>query len=560
MKFVSLTLFLIASNCLAANNSSSLEPYPSLSNSLDTHSDELKFYVDFDFSKYATELERKYISIEKASQMCTCELTKLENDSTICLQNLKSLTLYCVEYVHKANLALARLLKQIRLPVIQNSAFDSWKTSGFSASQFIGVVKECVDKDWRDHGTFLAQGALEWHYNSNLYFREVRGDECTSNYHVTQYIGIDFIYRTKDKLNSSDNAQLESCIRLESPYGMCKLARKIVASNEYTWDDLNYIQHHTSSVRADIVGTNKIALMAFLFGEEIRLAWCESELMKLQGPGVARFEVESVLYNNDAKGIVKAYEHCIDKAAVDESVNKKCFDALQLLWNISLHKHQLEVLTNKFDVSTSYHHTLQHQNVVEPAVLLLNSTSYLQKFDNKEFLDKLRKHGFHSYEDALTGKRKLKQLDDELYNRLVMIEKCRDYVQHKDDIAYIRNDFGGLKEKYKEEDGSAHFRIFLFLLELDPDEGRKDQQCFFDLHSRMLVCNTLKTQELLMTISNNKQSSQLLIEFCLNLVSGIPISTCINLFHVQRKSSEYKLFLALRPSTIKAKQPLVFFQ
>ena len=143
----------------------------------------------------------------------------------------------------------------------------------------------------------------------------------------------------------------------------------------------------------------------------------------------------------------KLTTNVLARLLLDVSVNKKCSEALQYLWQISLHKHKLEVLTDRFNVSTSYQQTSQHENVVEPAFLLLNSYSYLQKYDNREFMERLQNHHFHSYEDALKGKRKLRQVDGELYNRLLMIEKCRDYVQHKDDIAYIRNDFAKLERK-----------------------------------------------------------------------------------------------------------------
>ena len=460
---LSLSVVLFASNCLAADNSSSHEPNSNPNSSLgrlpfenktDMPNDELKFYVDFDVYKYTTELESRYISIEKASQLSTCSLTKLENNSAKCLQNFMCPTIYCEEYIHKANKALAKLLKQNKQTTLQHSAFESWKNSGFAASQFIGLVNECVqkhsDKDWRHHVKFLAKKAMNWHYYTNLYYKEVKVDEHTSNYHLAQYIAINFIYRTKVRLNSSDNAELERCISIESPNGIRQLARKIVASNEYSKEDLGYILLCTSSYDAGSIYADKITLMAFLLCEEIGLAWSENDLMnsqyQLQGPGVA-FDVETALYCSDVNGIIKAYDQCISKTAADVSVNKKCSEALQYLWQISLHKHKLEVLTDRFNVSTSYQQTSQHENVVEPAFLLLNSYSYLQKYDNREFMERLQNHHFHSYEDALKGKRKLRQVDGELYNRLLMIEKCRDYVQHKDDIAYIRNDFAKLERK-----------------------------------------------------------------------------------------------------------------
>ena len=561
MEFASLTLFLIVSNCLAADNSGRREPDPNLNDSLgrlqteNNIDNELKYYIDFDVSKYATELESKYISIEKASLMSTDELTKLENDSAKCLQNFKSRNLYCEEYIHNANLAQARLLKQSRPPAVQHSAFASWKTWGFSAAKFINFISKCMQdysgNDWRKHVKYLADDAIQWHHHSSLFFKEAKGDEYTCNYHMEQRIAIDFLYRTKVRLNSSDNAELERCISSESPYSIRKLARRIVASNGYSRDDLRYIQHCTYCYDDVSNYTDKITLMANLFGEELRLAWSESDLMdpqyQLQGPGVA-FDVESALYSVDANGIVKAYEQCILKAAADVNIYRKCFNALHYLWEISLHKQKLEVLTKRFDVSTSSQHTSQHENVVVPAFLLINCNTFLRKYDNSEFMEKLNFHQFHSYEDALKGKRKLRQVDGELYNRLIMIEKCREYVQHKDDIAYIRDDFADLKKKYKGDDGSAYLLVNRILNELGKDDN--GQQCFFNLHSKRFVFNTPETQETLIRIFRNKQASQMLIEFCLNVVSGIPHSDAMHLFKVQRGTSEYKLFMALRPPSI----------
>ena len=134
-------------------------------------------------------------------------------------------------------------------------------------------------------------------------------------------------------------------------------------------------------------------------------------------------------------------------------------------------------------------------------------------------------------------------LNSELHNRLLIFEKCRVYVQNKDDIAYIRNDFAHLKRKCKEGDGLELVGIIVHEL----DEDRNNQRCFYDRDSKMLVFNTLKSQETLMRIFKNKQASRMFIEFCLNVVSGISLPKSIALFDVQANTSENKIWAALRP-------------
>ena len=371
--------------------------------------------------------------------MPTDELKKLKADSAKWASKAKSDNVKFEECIHNANLALACLLIQSRKSDEQHSAFESWKTSRFSAFQFIDLVDECVqrhseDNVWEYHVRYLVLMVLDWHHYSGLFFKEVKGDEHTCSYHFSQEIAIDFIYRTKDKLHASDSAKLDWCISLESPHCIRKLARKIVASSAYSWDVLKYFLTSTSTFHGEIISNDKIYLMACLFGEEVRLAWSKSDLTDPQYQAV--FDVDLALYSRDANGIIKAYEPYISKAAADSTLGRQWYEALRSLWDYSLHKQNLEALTNRFDVSTSHEHTFQHQNVVEPVYLFLHSQFLHHKY-NSELMEKLNDFGFHSYEEALKGKLELKRLNGDLYIRLLISEKCRDYAQHRDDLAYM---------------------------------------------------------------------------------------------------------------------------
>ena len=61
MNSVSLTFFLIVSNCLAADNSSN-SSHGNLNAENNINMDELRLYVDFDVFKYTAELESKCLA------------------------------------------------------------------------------------------------------------------------------------------------------------------------------------------------------------------------------------------------------------------------------------------------------------------------------------------------------------------------------------------------------------------------------------------------------------------------------------------------------------------
>ena len=528
MKSFSLTLLLFVCICLAADNSNNV-----LVQGKNKFGDVLKPYVDFDVSTYTTELKRKYFPIEKTQEMSTDELTKLEIDSKKWLLEAQSAKTSCEEYIHAANLALISLLLKGRQTAVQHSAFDSWKASGFSASQFFALVKECVHEhsdNWKNHIEFLALGAMEWHQNTELYYKKVKGNESSSNYHRAQHIAIDFIYHTKVKLNSLDSAKLDECISSGSPYSIRQLARRIAASNDYKWVDLKIIQFGTSSVHDDIIDNDQIFLMACLFCEEIRLFWRESNLMnpenQNQGPGIT-FDVNSALRSTGANEIVNAFEQCcIGAAAAGNRDAENCVEALQYLRNISFHKHTIDLLTSRLDLSADNQHTTQHKNVVEPALLHLNSKFFLKTAYNNEFMKKLINYNIYSYEEALAKKRDLKQKDLELYKRLLIIEKCRDYERHKDGIAFIRDDFANLNKKYNKKDDNACPLVNIIVDELLKDNN--GELCFFGSQSKKLFCNSPRSKDALMRIFNNKKASKMLLKLCLNVASGTPVSTAIS--------------------------------
>ena len=548
MKYLSLILSLIVSSCLAADKFSSTSV-----NSIKTgmESDELKLYVDYDAKKHIAELEHKYISIEKASKMSFDGLSKLERDSKEWEQKALSDGTYCELYIHRANLALAKLLKHSMLPSVQHPAINSWKEWGFTATQFIEVIKECMpnysDKDWREELKFLANNALEWHHNTELFMKEVKGDEYSSKYHISQHIAINFIYHTKVTLNSSDCAELERCISEDSLGCILNLASKVGNSKHYSMDELQYpLSYQYDGEFAD---HDKIALMAYVFNEGLRLVCSENGLydtqLQLKPLGIAS-DLKIALDSQDSNDIVKAYEQCIIKSAGDRSIQMKCFDALQYFWKLSVCKQNLEVLINKFNGTTCEQYSYLHHIVVEPAFIFLKGKFLLEKYDN-EFLEKLKEYGIRSFEDALKEKRTLQHMNRELYQRLLLVEKCQDYLQHKGNFAYIRKDYDAMSRKHKVKSDLVYGPLGEIVSCLR--ENNKDQLFFFDLSIKKLVFNSPKAREILMRIHSNNTASRILIDFFSSVVSVQSLENSIDNFEFQRQDTpEYRVLNMLHPA------------
>ena len=562
MKFLSLKLlFLILSNCLAADNSSRHLPTVKQSNSvgnnkIDADFNDFNQFVDFDFKEYIAELESKRVSIERASQMSIEELERLEHDSEKLLQKAKAENAHCESYIHGANLALAKLLRQSKPSAEQHYA-NSWKDSKFSAAKFLELIKgsmqEYSEKERREHTKSLADNAIKWHHNTHLFLKEVRGEKSTdSNYHEAQHIAIDFIYLTKVKLIPSDSAVLESCIQIKSVHGVYGIARHILATDQYSTETLQSIQSGTEYIHDDVIYADKVTQLAYAFGEELRLAWSEDEYKDAQFPlnekGIS-FDVRSYLDNKDSNGIVKAYEQCISEADEAGLNGKDCSVSLSSLWKVTFHRKNLEVLKNRYYESKNEQDTILHSCIFNPAFILINSKLYLEEFDKKRFMERLRTHDIHSYEDALKRKLELKQMDSELYKRLMLREKCLEYEQHKDDFAHIQGDFDNMRKSHEHDDRIVYHLVIKIVRELKKDP--KEQQCRFEFTSKKLVCSSPYFRSILIKIHNNKKASQILVDFCLNAVSELSLPVSITKFFEQMEvnvnTSGYKIWTALCP-------------
>ena len=536
MKYLSLALTLVSS-CLAADSSNRSK------NGL--VSDELKLYVNFDANKLIEKLEDKYLTIERASEKTSDELEKLELDSAKWEKDAILNGASCEMYIHRGNQALIRLFK-LRKPFGEmHAAYDSWMEWGFDASKFIDLIKEDKPKyseeEWKIRFKKMADDAISWHNCTEEFLKNVKGNEGGAHYRHAQRVAIEFIYRTKTTLNSSDNAELERCIKGDSVEGVRKLARDVVDFQQYTKPQLRY-SLQVSYFDAVLADLDNITLMAYVFCQEILLALSEYALFDAQlllGPlGIAfdlkaALDKKAILFDKGSSLIVETYQMCARKVEAESyvGVQEKCDDALQNLWDISIYKQNLEVLTNKFNGTTDSHYASLHNIVVQPAFIYLRCKSFRDRLNLQEFLGKLRLRGFYSLDEATKGKLKLKQLDGELYNTLLLLEKSTEYYL-SDDFKYIRDDFNNMKKKLKPDEGSEVYHLVSqIVLELEMDS--KVQQCSFNFESMTIDCHSPHSREVLMMIHKNKAASRMLINFCLSVDSRSSLPFAIANFKKQ---------------------------
>ena len=174
------------------------------------------------------------------------------------------------------------------------------------------------------------------------------------------------------------------------------------------------------------------------------------------------------------------------------------------------------------------------ENVLEPALFLLKSQLYLEKMDTPDFLDALKAKGFASYEDAVkeSGKLRLRQDDYQLYIKLLAIEKCRDYVRHSNNLAYIKNDHGEIDKLAQKDKRTAYFLLDEIVEELGRPIG--EQQCRFDMATKKLHCSTPKLKEALIDIYKNKKAAELLTQLIRNTVH---LNSLPNALHIYKAVS-----------------------
>ena len=526
MKFFALSLSLLTTTSWAANNSAGYRPQTDVE--LETLSRKLQMYVHFD-SKYFTDLETKRVSIEVASQMSIDELNKLESSSRDSVIKAKSDNALCEEFVHAANLELAKLFQLAeRLDV---PTFDAWKNSRFAGVKFMDVAREAI-KHNPEYVKLLAEYASKWHLENAHQLKRTERHSQEANSHFAHNSSINFICHGLTTLNESDSAEFDKCITNESLDGIRGLAKKITTSNQYSRDIFSEIVATTSNV-SEIAEDNKIALMADCFINEILVA-CVGENHEIIQAQLRKhritFNMKSAIDSKEPKKAYRAYQKCILKAAGSAEIKNLCVDAFFQICGISKCLKTLEDLANKFNGTAENEYSLILRDVVEPTIILINSKRVLENLDNDDLLSTHpSNHGreprIDSYEKAMKKISTLEFEKSELRNRLLLVQKSRDYLKHKKDIAYIRNTYDGVINEYRNYDRSRAFDIVRKAVqELEKDS--QIQKCCFDFDRGMLTSQNPDMLEILLEIQQNKHACSILIDFCENLsvMKSIPFA------------------------------------
>ena len=495
MKFLSLTLSLIVSNCLAADSSnrSDSSPKPS-ANAPETASNELENYIDLTTSHFV-ELWPKLLSIEEASKLSRVELDKLEKESEYWAAEASPGTSYVT-----ANASLAKLIKLGNaLPVKMQTTFNAWKDSSFSAALSLDFFTECVDYYSSRHYYCLGslEHALHWHQHVSSHLDFYGEDSNMSQHHIAQHYAIEFIYCGLKQLKKTDHVVFIRFIREGTLQDIRDLAKKVVSSGHYPDEAVDcFIKRIPDDKFND---ANRIILLGNAFRNEIFIALGKRHYVENQNDLQARdiaFNLKFVIDGKDPKSIVKAYEDCITKTK--KSI---CTEALRSMWDVIYHKQKREHLSNKISNSTNSQFTDLLKKVVDPAIILVNCKRILH---------------------------------DTSYEGTVM-EKCRDYVEHKDDFEYIRTDSEGIRNRIASLDKTEPYSLVKKIVkELKKD--LYDQKCSFDLTSKKLTCKSLKKRGQVKKLLRNEIACRILKEFFDDAISKKSLSTAISNFEAQAKN------------------------
>lgn len=559
MKFLTLTLSLLVTACLTADNSSNQSSYPNgnvnvpcpqreagkseiASQQEDEHEfRKLQNYVDFDPRKYFTDLVSKQVTIYAASQMSNTELDDLESASDASAMIAQN-HFRGEEYVQAANSYLAKLFKLGKPTNVQQSTFDAWKDLGFSDRGFIGLVKEALQHSPNgEYCKHLTNNASMMHLFTGNFLQMCDEDSQKAKYHFAQRTSINFIYHGLTKLGGSDSAEFERCITNESLDGIRALGKKIVSSKQFSRQVLKNIWNDCS-IDNDVAEGNKIALMANGFIMEVLLAGKEEDYKDIQNQLRNRgieFDVKSAVENKDPMEIVNLF----NAKAVDNDTKNLCVQAVKVIWSIKSITNDLNTLEDQmsnFKGAADNEFTFIIKEVIEPAIILINSKEVL--------LDKINAGFFLKLND-----RSSKEEAQRRESYILLIEKSHDYLTHTNDIGYIRRDFDKMANEFNNFKRIRAFNALNVVVQALKKDDFEVQKCSFDLSRRKLICNSPLMLEMLSEIQGDKFACNNLIKFCEMVRTGFALPTAIAVIeaHIEKfwntYNTNYLILSALHP-------------
>ena len=196
----------------------------------------------------------------------------------------------------------------------------------------------------------------------------------------------------------------------------------------------------------------------------------------------------------------------------------------------------LEDLANKFNGSADNECSVELRDVLEPAIILIRSERIIQDLDNDQLIIKLKDHSIELNEVTLEQRATLQRKDEDLYTRMVLVQRSRDYLKHKNDIAYIRNAYEEMITEFRNSDRFNAFNIVRKVVRELKDP--KNQKCSFDFDQGMLKLNAPDMIEALREIQQDKHACNLLIDFCEKLTAMKSNSSAIIRFEDQANADE----------------------
>ena len=512
----------------------------------------LEDVLDFDIKEHQSNVQDIQKSIATLEAMSKAELQAFITEQEALEEKAIKETRSAESYGHGANQFLAKLLWRPKPAAIKQSSFDAWKAAGFTAGpEFIDLVRECNNIGSFEvldcYSGYLSDYSKQWNENQGAYLMHACNDMDENNKHYANRITIPFIYRGITKLRPEHSARFEAALRAGSVKDMRALARELLESN-YSGELINLLCEATFTKQ--LVPT-KAAHVVMSFGEEVKLYRVREEIKRTTQALKTNFGIEpsfgTALENRNASEFVAQFHECKAKGIQAKAECAKLVDQYDMLY---FHLSNLESMSDA-EVKPN---TDIRENVLRPALLLLNAQFYLLQEDTPEFLEALKARGFSSFEDASkeSGKLKLRQDDFELYRMLRLIEKSRDYVRHSNDFAYIKNDFVETEKCVRRDKLSqAYYLVDQIVYELG--KPLEWQQCSFDMTTKKLRFNNPKLKETLVDIYNYKEAAELLTQLIRNIVN---LNSVPNALHIYRAISaayrvleraDYSLFAEIQP-------------
>ena len=520
-----------------------------LKKSFDTEvATEIKFedILDFDINEHKSYVESISKSIEDLEAMSRTELQVFAQEQHQLAEIATEETRYAEHYGHKANRSLAKLLLQPKPASIKQSSFNAWKAAGFTGgNEFIDLVRECndigSDEVLAHYSGHLTDNSKDWHESKGAFLLRGPFNSAEQIKHSASCRLIPFIYRGITHLPPEQSAKFEAAMRAGSVEDMRALARELVKNN-YPERSMKLLCN--SVFFTEHLVDDKASRLAMAFKEEVNLSNVKEDIKRSIKDVKANLEIEpnfgAALENREASTFVAQFKECVAKG-IQGRVD--CGNLVEQYATLYYHQSNLELLSGMEVKSKEI-----LESVLDPTIRLFNAQFYLEREDTPDFLAALKANGLASYEDAVSesGKLKLRQDDFELYKKLCLIEKYREYVQHGD-LAYIKSDFAELeKGRLKGKHSPAFWAVDKIAIELGMPLN--EQQCSFDMRTKKLHCHTPELKEALVNIYKNKEAAELLTQLIRNTVSMNSLPNALHIYTAISKAyraidrADYNLF------------------